>query len=320
MDLSLRRLGMLRELYRRGTVTAVAESLHYSASGVSQQLAQLERDVGASLLERHGRRVHLTESGILLAEHAEEIMQSVERATSALEQTQQGVSARLRAGVWASVASGLVAPALNVLAQEHPRIEVHTVELAPETTPDAVLDGSLDFSFVIDYTDYPMDWDPRLQRLVIAVERLHAAVPAGSIAETTLSLTDLADLPWVLAGSRSHLGKAVRVACRRQGFDPRIIHTVEEQATALVMVANGLGVTLVSDLALASVPEGVDVVSLRQPVMRTVAIARRRTPAQRPALELVIEAMRTAAAEKGLASSPKLPLEQEPAAPNDAHA
>src|SRR5690625_982152 len=74
MDLSLRRLRMLRELHRRGTVTAVAAALHYSPSGVSQQLAQLERDVGVVLVERYGRRVRLTELGLVLAEHAEEIL------------------------------------------------------------------------------------------------------------------------------------------------------------------------------------------------------------------------------------------------------
>lgn len=307
MDLSLHRLRMLRELHRRGTVTAVGEALHYSPSGVSQQLAQLERDVGVVLVERYGRRVRLTELGLLLAEHAEEILASVDRASMALEQAQDGVSARLTAGVWASVASGLVTPALGALAKDYPGIEVRTVELAPEATAEAVRDGSLDFSFVIDYTSYPIAWDPALIREVIAVERLYAAVPAGSIRGTTMALLDLSEHPWILAGSRSHLGKAVRLACRREGFDPHIMHTVEEQPTALAMVAGGLGVSLVSDLALDDVPEGVNIVALDQPVMRTVSIARRSTASPRSALDLVIDAVRTAAAEKGLASSTGLP-------------
>ncbi len=309
MDLSLHRLRMLRELHRRGTVTAVGEALHYSPSGVSQQLAQLERDVGAVLLERYGRRVRLTELGLLLAEHAEEILASVDRASMALEQAQDGVTARLTAGVWASVASGLVTPALGALAKDYPGIDVHTIELAPEATAEAVMDGSLDFSFVIDYTSYPMAWDPGLVREVIAVERLYAAVPAGSIRGTTMALLDLSEHPWILAGSRSHLGKAIRLACRREGFDPHIMHTVEEQSTALAMVAGGLGVSLVSDLALASVPAGVGIVALDQPVMRTVSIARRSAASPRSALDLVIAAVRTAAAEKGLASSTGLPSE-----------
>lgn len=307
MGLSLRRLRMLLELHRRGTVTAVAEALHYSPSGVSQQLTQLERDVGVALVERYGRRIRLTDLGLLLTEHAEEIFASVDRASMALEQAQDGVTTRLTAGVWASVASGLVTPALSVLAKEYPGLEVRTVELAPESTAEAVIDGSLDFSFVLDYSNYPMAWDPALIREVVAVERLYAAVPAGSIPEPTVALVDLSEHPWILASWRSHLGKAVRLACRQQGFDPHIMHTVEEQSTALAMVAGGLGVSLVSDLALDSVPNGVSIVALDRPVMRTVSIARHSAAGPRSALDLVIDAVRTAAAEKGIASSSQPP-------------
>jgi DNA-binding transcriptional LysR family regulator len=300
MELSLQRLRMLRELHRRGTVTAAAASLHYTASAVSQQLAQLERDVGAKLFERLGRRVQLTDLGVLLADHAEEILGSVQRATQALEEAQEAVSVRLTAGVWASVASGLLPAALTLLATDHPGIQVRTRELAPEETAGAVRDGTLDFSFVIDYSGYPMSWDPSLTRDVIAVERLHAAVPAGAVPAPTVTLPELAEHPWILSGPRSHFGRAVRLACQRSGFEPKINHEVEEQSTALAMVAAGLGVTLVSDLGLTLRPPGIDVVPLTEPVLRTVSIAYRTKAARRPSLQLVIDAVRTAAAEKGL--------------------
>lgn len=308
MELSLRRLQMLREVHRRGTVTAAAATLHYSPSGVSQQLAQLEREVGVTLMERHGRRVQLTDLGLLLLDHAEEILGAVERATAALEQAQDGITARLTVGVWASVASGLLPQALAALAINHPGVRVHSSELAPESTAAAVRDGRLDVSFVIDYSNYPMDWDPALTRTVVAVERLHAAVPSGSIPGDTISLFDLAEYPWILAGPGSHFGKAVRIACHRSGFEPRIAHTVEEQPTALALVGGGLGVTLVSDLALPLLPPGVDIVALDDPVMRTVSTAHRTTTAPRGSIELFIQAVRTAAAEQGLGASSSLPL------------
>lgn len=303
MELSLRRLQMLRELRRRGTVTAVANALHYSPSGVSQQLAQLEREVGVKLIERHGRRVQLTDLGLVLCDHAEEILGSVERATRALEQAQDGVTARLTLGVWASVASGLLPAALAALAVDHPGIEVRSTELIPEETADAVRDGLLDLSFVINYSHYPSDWDPVLTREVVAVERLHAAVPTGIIRGDTVSLGELADHPWILPGRRSDFGVAVRTACHQRGFEPRIVHTVEEQATALALAAGGLGVTLVSDLALTLLPPGVDIVALNEPVLRTVSMAHRTTSTPRPSIDYVVEAVRTAAAAKGLAAT-----------------
>lgn len=302
MELSLRRLQMLRELHRRGTVTAAAAALHYSPSGVSQQLAQLEREVGVKLIEKHGRRVQLTELGLLLSDHAEEILGSVERATAAIEQAQSGITARLSMGVWASVASGLLPRALSSLAVDHPGISVSTTELAPEETADAVRDGLLDMSFVIDYSSHTPDWDPALTQSIIAVERLHAAVPEGVIPGETVSLATLGEFPWILAGPRSHFGRAVRKECHVRGFEPRIAHTVEEQFTALAMIAGGLGVTLVSDLGLTLLPPGVDVIPLDEPIMRTVSIAHRTSTTPRPSIDLVIEAVRTAAAEKGLAA------------------
>ncbi|MGW4393953.1 LysR substrate-binding domain-containing protein [Amycolatopsis nivea] len=308
MELSLHRLRMLRELHRRGTVTAAAAALHYTASAVSQQLAQLERDVGAKLFERLGRRVQLTELGILLTEHAEEILGSVERATLALEEAQGSMSARLTAGVWASVASGLLPTALTALAADYPGIQVRTKELAPEATADAVRDGSLDLSFVIDYSDAPMEWSDGLERAVVAVERLHAAVPAGALPSATVPLDALAEHPWILASPKSHFGRAIRIACQRHGFQPKINHEVEEQSTAMAMVGAGLGVTLVSDLGLRLLrPPGIDVVALAPPLLRTVSIAYRRTEIRRPALHLVVAAVQEAAAELGLGTEPALP-------------
>lgn len=317
MDLSLPRLRMLHELHRRGTITAAATALHYTASAVSQQLAQLERDVGTRLFERRGRRVQLTDLGVLLAEHAEEILASVERATLALEEAGETMAVKLTAGVWASVASGLLPDALTALARTHPGIEVRTRELAPEDTATAVRDGKLDLSFVIDYSNYPMTWDTGLERAVVAVERLYAAVPAGAVPHASVTLSELAEHPWILAPARSHFGHAARLAIQSGGFRARIDHEVEEQATAMAMVAAGLGVTLVSDLGLALRPPGVDVVALGDALTRTVSIAYRTGSARRPVLNLVIDAVRTAAAEKGIgAGAPVLPAEpEEPVGP-----
>ncbi|MEV5647263.1 LysR substrate-binding domain-containing protein [Nocardia sp. NPDC052254] len=300
MDLSLPRLRMLRELHRRGTITAAASALHYTASAVSQQLAQLERDVGLRLFERRGRRLLLTDRGVLLAEHAEEILASVERATQALEEAGESVTAKVTAGVWASVASGLVPDALTALARTHPGILVRTKELAPESTAAAVRDGALDLSFVLDYSNYPMTWDRGLERAVIGVERIYAAVPAGAVPASSVTLAELAEHPWILAPGRSHFGHAVRLAFQSAGIGPRIDHEVEEQATAMAMVAAGLGVTLVSDLGLALRPQGVDIVGLGDAFTRTVSLAYRTNSARRAALLIVVNAVRDAAVDKGI--------------------
>src|SRR4029077_14723920 len=82
--LDLHRLKLLREVDARGTVHGAARALDYTPSAISQQLAVLEREAGAKLLERTGRNVRLTESGRVLVRHAATLLDGVEAAEAEL--------------------------------------------------------------------------------------------------------------------------------------------------------------------------------------------------------------------------------------------
>ncbi|GAA4260601.1 LysR family transcriptional regulator [Dietzia aurantiaca] len=303
MEPSLHRLRLLHELERRGTVTAVASALDYTVSAVSQQLSLLEREAGTPLFERRGRGLVLTEAGLVLAGHARTILAAVEDAGHAMESAREGGATTLTAGVWASVATSLLPAGLRVLGRDHPQISVRTRELAPEDTTGAVRDGSLDLSFVLDYSSYPMARVPDLARLPVAVESLRAVVPRGSIPGGEVSLTDLAGAPWVIAHPRSHFGRAVRIACREAGFDPEVRHEAGEQSTALALVAAGLGVTIASDLGLVTTPEGVDVLPLVESPTRTVSVAFRERDTRRSQLRAFVDAFAEAADLMGLSAA-----------------
>lgn len=303
MEPSLHRLRLLHELERRGTVTAVASALDYTVSAVSQQLSLLEREAGTPLFERRGRGLVLTEAGLVLAGHARTILAAVEDAGHAMESAREGGATTLTAGVWASVATALLPAGLRVLGRDHPQISVRTRELAPEDTTGAVRDGSLDLSFVLDYSSYPMARVPDLARLPVAVETLRAVVPRGSIPGGEVSLTDLAGAPWVIAHPRSHFGRAVRIACREAGFDPEVRHEAGEQSTALALVAAGLGVTIASDLGLVTTPEGVDVLPLVESPTRTVSVTFRERDTRRHQLRAFVDAFAEAADLMGLSAA-----------------
>lgn len=300
MEPSLHRLRLLAELERRSTVTAVAAALGYTVSAVSQQLSLLEREAGTPLFEKRGRGLALTEAGLILAGHARTILSAVEDAGHAMESARAGVGTNLTAGVWASVAVTLLPAGMRILARDHPGIVVRTRELAPEDTTGAVRDGSLDLSFVLDYSSYVMADVTDLVRVPIAREALHAVVPRGFVDSTRLSLADLADAPWVVAHPRSHFGRAVRIACREAGFDPDVRHEAGEQSTALSLVAAGLGVTLASDLGLSTFGADVEVIPLTDELTRTVSITYRRRDARRRPLQAFVEAFTDGAREVGL--------------------
>jgi DNA-binding transcriptional LysR family regulator len=298
MELSLRRLRILHEFARCGTITEAAAALHYTPSAVSQQLSVLQTEIGRVLLEPVGRRLQLTDLGRVLAEHAAEILDAERRARIALEQQQEVLTGTLRVGVLATIAASLVPPALTILARRHPRVVVRTREVSPEHALKSVRDGDLDLAFVLDYPDVPMSWDLGLESTVVGVEEHQLVVPSGRLpGDESVELAELAGLDWVVSGGDTDYGRALLTVCRFAGFEPRIAHQVDEQATAMAMVAGRLGVTLVAELGLALRPQGVDVRRLRRPIERRVVLVRRQATRHRPSesafLRCVLEAGRS---------------------------
>ena len=128
---TLKRLHLLVELSRRGTIAAVAEALSYSPSAVSQQLSALEKEAGATLLEPVGRRVRLTPEAEMLVTHAEAVLAELERAETGLEASRTTVGGRLRVAAFQTAVLSLVPAALTTLHREHPRLRVEVAQLEP---------------------------------------------------------------------------------------------------------------------------------------------------------------------------------------------
>ncbi|MEJ2889611.1 LysR family transcriptional regulator [Actinomycetospora aeridis] len=301
MELSLRRLRTLREVARRGGVNAAAASLHYSPSAVSQQLEALGAEVGAPVLERRGRGVRLTEVGRVLTEHADILLAAERRACAAVEEARHTLSARLEVGVFAAAAASLLPAVIADLHAHHPGITLDSFEV---DTEDAVTDlrhGQLDLALLLDYPDAPEPWAGDLTVVPLGLDRIHLACPADAPYAPGVDLAALAHEHWIISGPRTYYGRAVRTACRRAGFDPLVRHRVDGLATALAMVAVGLGVTLASDLGRVFTPaEGIRIVPFERPLRRAIVVAHLPHAEDRPTVRAVIDAFTRAAAAQGL--------------------
>ena len=301
MELSLRRLRTLREVARQGGVNAAAATLHFSPSAVSQQLEALSAEVGAPVLERVGRGVRLTEVGRVLTEHAEILLAAERRACAAVEGARRSLSAHLTVGVFAAAAAGLLPTVIDDLATRHPGITLASTEADGEDVVADVRHGHLDLALLLDYPDAPEPWKADLRVVPLGQDQIHLAVPAGSSYGAGTDLGALAREDWILSGTDTYWGRAIRTACRRAGFDPHIRHHVDSSATALAMVAAGLGVTLVSDSGRTFCPpSGVAVVPLAKPLSRTILLAHLPHTGERPTARAVIDAFARAAAASGL--------------------
>ncbi len=300
MELGLRRLRILREIADHGGVTAAAEAMQHSPSGISQQMAALEQEIGSAVLERRGRGVQLTDVGRVLLEHAEILLAAEREAQAAIEHARDTVAGELSVGVFSTVAAGLIPAVVADLASHYPEVHLTTREINPD---DAVLElrhGHLDVAYLIDYPEAQEPWPASITVVGSGLDRLHLAAPAGQFTAGKVDLSDLAEAQWVMSSSRSYYGRAVRTACRLAGFEIQITHQVDEQATALAMVGAGLGITLMSDLGRTFLPPGVDVLELRRPLHRQLLIGHDAAAGSRPAIAVFLDsAVRAAATAAG---------------------
>ncbi|AKJ15631.1 LysR family transcriptional regulator [Streptomyces incarnatus] len=309
--LDARRLHLLRELDRRGTIAAVAEALNFTASAVSQQLGVLEREAGVPLLERSGRRVVLTPAGRTLVTHADAVLERLELAVSQLAGAREGIGGPLRIGTFPSGGLAIVPATLAELAQRHPALEPMLQEIDSARVSDGLRAGELDVALVHDYDFVPAAPDTAVDQVPLLEEPMylatggttdsvHATGPAARADTLAELLGPWATSPWITArdGTTGH-AMAVR-ACQAAGFQPRIRHQVNDFRTVLALAAIGQGAGFIPEMAVSHAPEGV--VLTRLPLFRRSRVAFRAGGGAHPAIAAFVSAARTAAVAMGGAS------------------
>jgi DNA-binding transcriptional LysR family regulator len=295
--LDLRRLRLLHELHRRGTVGAVAEALSYSPSTVSQQLGVLEREAGTTLFEPAGRRVRLTDAALVLVGHAESLLAGVERAEADLAAAAAGaVRGVVRVGSFQTASLHLLLPAMAELGTTHPDVEVQLVESETEPALEALRSHAIDLALADEWSGSPRPARPGVDRRDLFVEPVQIALPPGHPAtagDGPVALGELAGSAWATGYEGGGMAEVVRRVCtERGGFEPNVRHRTNELSMLLGLVAEGHAVTLLPALALRGVPSSVAVRGVAgADLSRTVFTATRTGAGHRPALAAVLAAI-----------------------------
>ncbi len=291
--LDLARLRLLRELARRGTMTAVAEALGQTSSAVSQQLAILEREARTPLLERIGRRVRLTAEGQRLAVHAETVMQAVEAAELDLSTAREVPRGELEVATFPSFAKARLLPAVARLRERFPELTVTIREEEPIDSLPAVRDGRRDLAIDFAYSLTPRGDTAGLVTFPILEEPVLLAVPADRAAEGPAALAAFAEADWIVGSRQSDDHRLAERACALAGFSPRIVHTIDDYDLMLRMVAAGLGVGFAPAMVFAfSGAEGVAARPVAGPALsRRIQAVTRPTLAASARVKALIEAL-----------------------------
>ena len=235
---------------------AVAEELHFGRAALrlhmaqpplSQQIRQLEGDLGVQLLRRTTRRVELTEAGAAYLTRAREILAATEEAGHEARRVAAGSVGRLAVGCVGSATYSLLPTLARGLSAELPRVDfAFRGEMLVPDQVRGLLSGDIDIALLRP----PVDVEA-LTIHVLRRERLVLALPEGHplTERRRITASHLRDEPLIVHSGRreSAMYDAVVRLCRDAGFEPRIRHEVDETSTLVTLVAGGLGLAVVPE-------------------------------------------------------------------------
>jgi DNA-binding transcriptional LysR family regulator len=241
-----RRLAVLLELSRLGSMREVAEELGTTTSTVSQQIAALARETGTALVEPDGRRVRLTPAGRRLAEHAVTILAAVEAARLDLDPHSEPAGTVRVAGFATAVRTSLV-PVLHEVARAHPTVRLQIHEHEPGEALALLRSDDMDLALTYDYDLAPAAFDATLESTPLWTTRWGLGVPADD-AEVTGGSREVfgrfADRDWIVNSRNTADADVVRTIASMAGFEARVTHRVDSLELVQELVAAGLGVGL----------------------------------------------------------------------------
>src|SRR5215207_3271606 len=233
-----RRLLTFREVAHKRSFSQAARELALTQPSVSQQVAALEREVGAQLLDRRPGGLRLTPAGGVLLEHADAVAERLELAATQLAEIAEAERSTLRIGAFPTALAGLVPAAVAQL--EGARVIVE--EGASEALAERVRSGDVHLAVTFQDATEPAGLE---RRDLLREQFLVVLAPGHALADRdAVPLAELAAEGWTAPSTD---GIIVRT-CRAAGFEPRLAAITRDQLAIRALVARGLAVTLVPSL------------------------------------------------------------------------
>ena len=252
-----RRVLTFRAVAHERSFSRAARALALTQPAVSQQVAALEKEVGAKLLAREPGGLKLTPAGETLLHHADAIAERLALAGAQLSEIVAAERVRLRVGAFPSALVMLVPKAVAALRAEEPDAEVLIEEGAGEVLTQRVAAGDLHVAIAFQDASQPRREHDGVERHDLRHETFLVALPPDHpLAKLDkVPIAALADEPWT-APSASHM---IARACWAAGFEPRMISIMRDPLSMRGLISQGLAVTLVPELG----SEVLDGVALR---------------------------------------------------------
>jgi DNA-binding transcriptional LysR family regulator len=297
-EMSLTGLRVLREVAARGSFTAAAQSLGYTQSAISRQVAGLEEAAGTPLFERTARGVRPTTAGDVLLERAGTVLDEVDAAQQELAGMAEPATGPLRVGAFPTAVAALVPRAMAALRKRQPGVRISLREGGTPTQLKRLSSGSVDVAVIGFLPGGQVTRDRRISLEPLIDDPLLLAVGSEHplARRRTVDLDDLAGESWIAASTDA--SDTMIGAWQWADWRPRVDLIAKEWTAKLGLVAAGLGVTLVPGLAAAAVRPDVALVRIRSgPASRQVLVATRSGHERSAPATLLTELLHDIAAE-----------------------
>ena len=283
--LDAKRLQILLSVVEGGSVTAAADELFYTPSGVSQQLRKLEEEVGQPLLQRHARGMVPTDAGHVLAGHARAILQQMDAAMADLDQLAGLKSGSLSLGTFPTLGSSFIPLVISRFRKMYPSIKLDVRSTRLRELIGLLARGEISMGLLWEY-----EW-MRLKRddfelttlfteptvLVVGAEH-----PLATREEVDVAAT--AHEQWIVRANEHPVAELLERTCNAAGFSPKISFQANDYQEAQAMVSVGLGIALAPKSAVVNHHPGVKILSLGEAAAsRSVLLAQRRDRVRAPA-------------------------------------
>jgi LysR family hydrogen peroxide-inducible transcriptional activator len=231
-----------------GNFTRAAERSSISQPSLSQQIINLEKELKHKLFHRLGRKAVLTEAGTVFLERARRILFEVDDTTRELQDS-PGLERKITVGAITTLAPYLMPQLLALCHTRLPHLQVNMREDFRADLTKAVIEGELDLAIV----SLPVK-DPRISVEPLFEETLQLVVgkPHPLASKPHVTTDDLINERWILLGSGSSLASQIRRFCGDHNFEPKIGYHCAQVATVKALVALGVGVSVLPQIALSA--------------------------------------------------------------------
>ena len=291
--LDLKRLKIFREVARLGSFSGAAYALDYSQPAVSHHISRLELEVGAQLIERRPRGgTALTPAGDLLLAHAEILLDRMADAEAELAETIRCTKTCVRLGAFATASATIVPQAIGAVRRLSSDTTFTLIEGEGVETIERLRARHVDIGLVFDDPLHPLVVDDDVELRYLYDDPMLLALPREHplTRRDVVTLRDLRDEHWIEgAGRETPCSLILLAACEEAGFEPRVAFSSGNYQVVQRLVAAGVGVALVPELAITGADPGVVIRTLDPGGLgRRIGVAVRRNGYRSSAVELTL--------------------------------